>query len=336
MKLSFVPWAAIVCSVHAQYFSEGWKPGQPVTQEYSAPASTQPAQQNPKGFSASAGLDRILSSGPVSSFFAKAGLNISSIASVAGLTSAGAYPWDSRIPMITDASYNDTIVNEVMTEEEEKNRTWIIVVSASTTAQGGGMSQYVDQVFDETFNETLIANDMPHLRWARIDYLNVTYITTKWGVWQAPTFVILQDRGQTLRFIKPQWLRLREGALRELLTSEAYTQIPPWDSSFGPGGSNEWILHYLGIALTTIYNVLVKVPRWLLYVLSGSVASFLIQLMHRGSAAPKSKPDAQPTPANEGKESELKEELVQDNKKESAAPSTPSKSGKAKQRKSKR
>ncbi|KAF5388918.1 hypothetical protein D9757_005138 [Collybiopsis confluens] len=55
----------------------------------------------------------------------------------------------------------------------------------------------------------------------------------------------------------PQWLRLREEAyLRKLLTSETYTQIPPWDSSFGPGGSDEWILHYLGIALTTFYNVL--------------------------------------------------------------------------------
>lgn len=46
------------------------------------------------------------------------------------------------------------------------------------------MSQFVDKIFDETYNETLIAEDMPNLRWGRIDYLNVTYLTTKWGVWQ--------------------------------------------------------------------------------------------------------------------------------------------------------
>lgn len=53
----------------------------------------------------------------------------------------------------------------------------------------------------------------------------------------APTFVILQDRGQKLRFVKPQYLRLRDGALREFLTTELYNDMPPWDGPFAPGGS---------------------------------------------------------------------------------------------------
>jgi len=42
----------------------------------------------------------------------------------------------------------------------------------------------MDQVFDSAYNETLHGNDLPNVRWGRIDYLNVTYLTTKWNVWQ--------------------------------------------------------------------------------------------------------------------------------------------------------
>jgi hypothetical protein len=36
--------------------------------------------------------------------------------------------WDTRIPLITDENYNDIIVNEVLTEEEAKNRVWFLIV----------------------------------------------------------------------------------------------------------------------------------------------------------------------------------------------------------------
>ncbi|KAJ3760846.1 hypothetical protein EV360DRAFT_93351 [Lentinula raphanica] len=286
MKVFWLSAVLFTLTVNGQYFSEGWKPGQAVTTEASAPISSgRPSENNPQesqqgSFSV---VDGILNSSSISSLFAKAGVNISSLASAAGLSSKPAYPWDTRIPLITDMNFDDMIANEELTDDEEKNRAWLVVVSTSATTQGGGISQFVDKIFDETYNETLLAGDLPDLRWGRIDYLNVTYLTTKWGVWQAPTFVIIQNRGQTLRFVKPQWLRLREGALREFLTSGTYLEVPPWDSSFAPGGSNEFVLHYLGLVLTKIYNVVVKVPRWILYILSGSVASFIIQLLHRPS-----------------------------------------------------
>ncbi|KAJ4472866.1 hypothetical protein C8J55DRAFT_537212 [Lentinula edodes] len=267
----------LFASANGQYFSEGWKPGQALTNEPSAPVPTVAASGR-VGEEPQIQQGSLLDSSSISSIFAKIGVNISSIASAAGLSSKAAYPWDPRIPLITDVNYDKIIVNEELTPEEEGNRTWLIVVA---TNQGGGISQFVDKIFDETYNETLIADDMPNLRWGRIDYLNVTYLTTKWGVWQAPTFIILQNRGQTLRFVKPHWLRLREGALREFLTDGTYNEVPRWDSSFAPGGSNEYLLHYLGLVLTTIYNTAIKVPRWILYILSGSVASFIIQLLHR-------------------------------------------------------
>lgn len=42
----------------------------------------------------------------------------------------------------------------------------------------------MDDVFDAAYNETLIAGDLPNVRWGRIDYLNVTSITTRWSVWK--------------------------------------------------------------------------------------------------------------------------------------------------------
>lgn len=54
----------------------------------------------------------------------------------------------------------------------------------STQGSGSGISLYADKEFDDAYNTTLIENDLPHLRWGRIDYMNVTYITTKWAVWK--------------------------------------------------------------------------------------------------------------------------------------------------------
>lgn len=42
----------------------------------------------------------------------------------------------------------------------------------------------MDNVFDSAFNLTQVAGDLPNVRWGRIDYLNVTAITTRWSVWK--------------------------------------------------------------------------------------------------------------------------------------------------------
>lgn len=60
-----------------------------------------------------------------------------------------------------------------------------MLCNSSVTASGQeGVSKYLDEMFDSAFNKTHIAGDLPHVRWGRIDYLNVTYITTKWSIWQ--------------------------------------------------------------------------------------------------------------------------------------------------------
>lgn len=60
--------------------------------------------------------------------------------------------------------------------------------SVTAAKQDGGISKFLDSAFDTAYNETQIAGDLPHVRWGRIDYLNVTTITTKWAIWQCVSF----------------------------------------------------------------------------------------------------------------------------------------------------
>lgn len=60
----------------------------------------------------------------------------------------------------------------------------IIPFSSVTSAKQDGVSKFLDDVFDSAYNKTQLEGDLPHVRWGRIDYLNVTAITTKWVVWQ--------------------------------------------------------------------------------------------------------------------------------------------------------
>ncbi len=46
------------------------------------------------------------------------------------------------------------------------------------------MSKMVDQVYDQAFNISLEANETPHIKWGRLDYMAVTRITTEWMVWK--------------------------------------------------------------------------------------------------------------------------------------------------------
>ena len=129
-------------------------------------------------------------------------------------------------------------------------------LSSASAAKQGGVPKFVDDAFDASYNATLIANDLPHVRWGRIDYLNVTYLTTKWSLWRcvslvfcniracvhhysqrAPMIMFISDRGQTLRFVGPNEIRLRNEGLREALLTDVWKYKQPWKSSFSPGGS---------------------------------------------------------------------------------------------------
>ncbi|KAK0491511.1 hypothetical protein IW261DRAFT_1438121 [Armillaria novae-zelandiae] len=305
MKYLTVYWLALFCSlslVSAQYFSEGWKPGQAVPSEIPVPTST-PFSANSQEKSAPLRPTDLLklfevktwiTSEPAVALFSRFGVNITE-----RLAAAEVLPWDNRIPLITDDNYEEIIVNEELTEEEEEERIWALLISASASRQDG-ISKFVDEAFDDAYNQTLFAEDLPNVRWGRIDYFNVTYITTKWGVWQAPFIVVLTDRGQNLRFYRAQNIRLRDGAFRDFLKAEAWKNTPPWKTAYAPGGEREYIMDFFATWMAKIYNVTVRLPRFVLLILSGTAGSLVIGLMHRNppkQATQKTEPASQPAPA---------------------------------------
>ena len=129
MKLS-TTLAAFSCicfagSSTAQYFSAGWTPGQKApaaaAEKSYAPsgqagvAAPPPAAATPTSF-----INKLLTSGPAAAFFNSLGVNITE--------TVNAKLWDERIQLITDDNYQDVIVNERLTPQQEKDRVWVIMM----------------------------------------------------------------------------------------------------------------------------------------------------------------------------------------------------------------
>lgn len=138
MKLSLLPFSvlAFVGASSARYLSEGWKPGQKVQQETATantpfPTETVPVAQTPKAtpfsFASLLDINQLLTSEPAVLLFDKLGINITERVKAA----SEAKLWDERVQLITDDNYKDLIVNEPLTEEEEKKRVWAIVMYAA-------------------------------------------------------------------------------------------------------------------------------------------------------------------------------------------------------------
>ncbi|KAF8559463.1 hypothetical protein OG21DRAFT_1389067, partial [Imleria badia] len=264
---------------NAQYFSAGWTPGQPVptlpaNAQSQAAQSTETAEKRGITPPKPSFLDNLLTGGPLAALSSAIGLNFTGTPPVV---------WDERIPLITDSNYADLIMNETMTPEEEAERVWFIIIT-TTAGQPEGISKFVDESFDAAYNYTLDKGDLEHVRFGRIDYLDVTVITTKWAVWSPPTLVVLKGRGKTLRFYRAGQIRLSPEVLYQFLKEEAWRHKEPWVSAYGPGGDREWVLDYFALALATAYSYLIRIPKWLMYIMSGSVATFLINFLHKPTA----------------------------------------------------
>lgn len=106
---------ALVDLAHAQYFSAGWTPGQPVPTESVVQPTPTPVFDT--AGPATSFLDTLIS--PVSTLASLLGLNISTTQD---------HGWDKRVPLITDSNYVDVVVNEELTAEEEEERLWFLVM----------------------------------------------------------------------------------------------------------------------------------------------------------------------------------------------------------------
>ncbi|KAF5333389.1 hypothetical protein D9611_002654 [Ephemerocybe angulata] len=295
MKLNLALLGSVItlCSIpaQAQYFSQGWKPGQAAHTQAAAPkegwAPGQPIERQPAGDgSAPETVETAPPKAPFDWDFGKIlvstlqsfGMNISLPEGV------GLDKWDDRIPLITDENYEDVIVKEEFASDEEaEKRTWVLVITSQSSSKADAVSKFVDNMFDSAYNISQVEGDLPNVRWGRIDYFNVTYLTTKWNIWQAPYIVILTDRGQTLRFYRPTQIRVRDDLLLDYLRTEGFKSTPPWTGLWAPGGEREWILHLLAYYMMKAYNVFVKIPKVVLYVASGGLGSLILNWMHKPS-----------------------------------------------------
>ncbi|KAH6914813.1 hypothetical protein BKA70DRAFT_1257111 [Coprinopsis sp. MPI-PUGE-AT-0042] len=281
-------------SVQAQYFSEGWTPGQDaqpsaepdIVYNPGEPLQTPPQatpESQPQAKTTEAAVeptkksifdyldpDRLLGLA-----LDKMGFNIT--AKMEEKT------WDQRIPLITDDNYEELILNEEFASEQESaDRVWAIVVTVSGS-KVEPLSKLVDDMFDSAYKKTLEAGDLPHVRWGRIDYFKVTYLTTKWNVWKAPYLILLKDKGQTLHFFSPAQIRIQDDALRDFLKTEGYQSLTPWTGIWAPGGEREWLLDLFARYMAKMYNNFTKVPRWIMFIATGAIGSFILSFLHKPS-----------------------------------------------------
>jgi hypothetical protein len=134
-SLSSFTLLALLASANAQYFSAGWSPGQkqPEPQQSLASKPVPVAASEPAKATTPLSLlnlfdaTKILKSGPSVSLFNHFGINITERMETASLSKI----WDERVPLITDDNYDDLIVNEALTEQEEIDRVWIIAMYVS-------------------------------------------------------------------------------------------------------------------------------------------------------------------------------------------------------------
>lgn len=137
MKLASVICLSLSWAVSAQYFSEGWKPGQPVTRgtgfSYETVAATaqqaqatQDAPEAPASPKSLFDLTTYLESGPLKALFSRAGVNITEkLEESRALNKI----WDERVTFIHDDNYEQMIVEEEFdSAEEERDRVWFLIM----------------------------------------------------------------------------------------------------------------------------------------------------------------------------------------------------------------
>jgi hypothetical protein len=137
MNLLSLALLALVSSSSAQYFSAGWNPGQkqPETQSQAEPTTNpspiaEPVKITPLSLLKSFDINKILTSTPSVALFNRFGINITEKIEASLLSNI----WDQRVPLISDDNYDDLVINEIMTEQEEIDRVWIIVVYVSSSS----------------------------------------------------------------------------------------------------------------------------------------------------------------------------------------------------------
>jgi len=297
MRLSSLLTAGLclgTAGVCGSYFSDGWTPGQAVPTLAATPtdagepttptlAPTPAAKWSWKEFSSkNLNLERFMTEGPVATVLSGIGINASEHLEQARLRAAER-GWDERIPFLTDENYELLVKNETFaTPEEAEKRAWFVIV---TIGKQDTMSKFVDEAFDGAYKLALEAGDAPHVKWARVDYLAVTELTTEWMVWKPPTLMVIRDNGQSLRFYQPSQIRLRPEMLHQFIATEGWRETEAWSGPWAPGGSRQPYLHMFAVASRKVYTTISMFPRWVILLITGGLGSMIISVFHSADKA---------------------------------------------------
>lgn len=129
MKLSLALLPLVATSAWAGYNNYHQADLEPENAVYTQP----PPEEKPKAQSFlerlqhAFDLEAILTSGPVVSIAAKAGINITEKIQAAKAAAEGS-GWDRHIPLITDENYRETIVEEPLGLDELDQRVWFLLM----------------------------------------------------------------------------------------------------------------------------------------------------------------------------------------------------------------
>ncbi|CDZ97221.1 hypothetical protein [Phaffia rhodozyma] len=188
---------------------------------------------------------------------------------------------------LTDENYDELVEFEDLTSEEEEDRVWCVLIHGAKT---DSLSEMFWKAHLGAKNVSLgDPHELDRVKFARIDYLNVTSVLTRWNVWKPPYIVFVSDRGQTLRFLGPRSIRPEGELLREVLVNDDWKKAPVWESEWAPKGSRGEFMRSFGYYFA-IWNTLAsRIPRFGWVMLSGLVSQSILRFMHRNDppAVPK-------------------------------------------------
>ncbi|KAH9817310.1 hypothetical protein DFH28DRAFT_176171 [Melampsora americana] len=120
-------------------------------------------------------------------------------------------------------------------------------------------------------------------------------ILTKWLIFKCPVMVVISKRGKELRFFKIGGSPPPVDHLAQFIREETWNYKPVWNSTFSPGGSNEWIVEGFGRLFSGLHNITDRVPGWILMMVTSALGTSLMQYLHgRSGSEPKKKPTNDP------------------------------------------
>jgi hypothetical protein len=95
---------------------------------------------------------------------------------------------------------------------------------------------------------------------------------------------VARNHGKELRFLYPGQISLEGENLYKFVRAKGWDEVPVWKGRFAPGGDLEQYVKIYAEWSASVYSVTNRIPKWVFLVATGSIASLIIQFMHKPGA----------------------------------------------------